>query len=592
MFRKLRFRIISIGFLLSAFLLQRCANVVAPTGGPKDEMPPVVVATTPENHSVNFNSKRIDITFDEYITLENAKQKVIFSPLFDEKADIKLKDRTVVIKFNETLKSSTTYTINFSDAIKDLHEGNVFQDYVYSFSTGETLDTLSVAGRLLSADEKKPIEDAFVSLYYGDYEGLDTLPLTQKPDFITKVNKDGYFNISGLPDKKFFVFALKDVNSNYYFDLPNEQVAFLDTLVSPVPYRPLPKHQADSTLQKNSDSLQQISILNDSIESVFVDSVSGKTFNMEARNLTLYMFTEKDTTQTLLEKKLVEEGLLRFAFRQPAENVMIETPEILPDSFNIVKIHSSDFDTISWYFTPKVKDSLWVQIKYDTIINDSTRYNLVFKEKKGKKTETIKITDNLVSNGIMPETALTLTFSEPLLDFQLPDSVLLISDKDSLNEKPVFEKADEIGFRYTLKNALEADKEYSIAIPDSVFFSIRQRTNAALNLKFHLAKETEYGNIFITVVPPANVPQVVVQLLNDKNKVVDTQIITKKQEVEFWYLAPGKYKLKAILDADANGKWSTGNFHRHFLPETIIDYKDELDLKAGWDIDLKDEWNL
>ena len=592
MFCKLRFRIISIGFLLSAFLLQRCANVVAPTGGPKDEMPPVVVATTPENHSVNFNSKRIDITFDEYITLENAKQKVIFSPLLDEKADVKLKDRTVVIKFNETLKTNTTYTINFGDAIKDLHEGNVFQDYVFSFSTGETLDTLSVAGRLLSADEKKPIEDAFVSLYYGDYEGLDTLPLTQKPDFITKVNKDGYFNISGLPDKKFFVFALKDVNSNYYFDLPNEQVAFLDTLVSPVPYRPLPKHQADSTLQKNSDSLQQISILNDSIESVFVDSVSGKTFNMEARNLTLYMFTEKDTTQTLLEKKLVEEGLLRFAFRQPAENVMIETPEILPDSFNIVKIHSSDFDTISWYFTPKVKDSLWVQIKYDTIINDSTRYNLVFKEKKGKKTETIKITDNLVSNGIMPETALTLTFSEPLLDFQLPDSVLLISDKDSLNEKPVFEKADEIGFRYTLKNALEADKEYSIAIPDSVFFSIRQRTNAALNLKFHLAKETEYGNIFITVVPPANVPQVVVQLLNDKNKVVDTQIITEKQEVEFWYLAPGKYKLKAILDADANGKWSTGNFHRHFLPETIIDYKDELDLKAGWDIDLKDEWNL
>lgn len=592
MFRKLRFSIIGIGCLISAFLMQRCANVVAPTGGPKDEMPPVVVATTPENRSVNFNSKRIDITFDEYITLENAKQKVIFSPLLDEKADIKLKDQTVVIKFNETLKSNTTYTINFGDAIKDLHEGNVFQDYVYSFSTGDVLDTLSVAGRLLSADEKKPIEDAFVTLYYGDSEGLDTLPLTQKPDFITKVDKDGYFNISGLADKKYFVFALKDVNSNYYFDLPNEQVAFLDTLVSPVPYKPLPKHHADSTLQQNGDSLLQKTVPNDSIESVIIDTISGKTFDMNARDLTLYMFTEEDTTQTLLEKKLIENGLLRFAFRQPAENVLIETPEILPDSFNIVKIHSTDFDTISWYFTPNVKDSLWVQIKYDTLINDSTRYNLVFKEKKGKKAETIKISDNLVSNGIMPETELTLTFGEPLLDFQLPDSVLLISEKDSLNEKPIFEKSDEFGFRYTLKNVLEADKEYSIAIPDSVFFSIRQRTNAALNLKFHLAKENEYGNIFITVVPPANVPQVVVQLLNDKGKVVDTQIITEKQEVEFWYLAPGKYKLKAILDADANGKWSTGNFHRHFLPETIIDYKDELDLKAGWDIDLKDEWKL
>lgn len=592
MFRKLRFRIIIIGCLLSVLLLQRCANVVAPTGGPKDELPPVVVETTPENHSVNFNSKRIDITFDEYITLENAKQKVIFSPLLDEKADIKLKDQTVVIKFNETLKTNTTYTINFGDAIKDLHEGNVFQDYVFSFSTGEVLDTLSIAGRLLSADEKKPIEDAFVTLYYGDSDGLDTLPLTRKPDFVGKVDKEGYFNISGLADKKYFVFAIKDVNSNYYFDLPNEQVAFLDTLVSPVPFKPLPKHNADSTMKQNADTLQQLSVLPDSTESVIFDTISGKTFDLKARDLTLYMFTEKDTTQTLLEKKLVENGLLRFAFRQPAENVMIETTEILPDSFNIVKVHSADFDTISWYFTPKVKDSLWVQIKYDTLINDSTLYNLVFKEKKGQKAENLKISDNLVNNSIMPDTVLTLAFGEPLLDFQLPDSVLFIADKDTLNEKPIFEKADEFGFRYKLKNTLEADKEYSIAIPDSVLFSIRQRTNAALNLKFHLAKEDEYGNIFITVVPPDNVPQVIVQLLNDKNKIVDTQIITEKQEVEFWYLAPGKYKLKAILDADANGKWSTGNFHRHFLPETIIDYKDELDLKAGWDIDLKDEWNL
>lgn len=592
MFRKLRFRIIIIGCLLSVLLLQRCANVVAPTGGPKDELPPVVVGTTPENHSVNFNSKRIDITFDEYITLENAKQKVIFSPLLDEKADIKLKDQTVVIKINETLKTNTTYTINFGDAIKDLHEGNVFQDYVFSFSTGEVLDTLSIAGRLLSADEKKPIEDAFVTLYYGDSDGLDTLPLTRKPDFVGKVDKEGYFNISGLADKKYFVFAIKDVNSNYYFDLPNEQVAFLDTLVSPVPFKPLPKHNADSTMKQNADTLQQLSVLPDSTESVIFDTISGKTFDLKARDLTLYMFTEKDTTQTLLEKKLVENGLLRFAFRQPAENVMIETPEILPDSFNIVKVHSADFDTISWYFTPKVKDSLWVQIKYDTLIDDSTHYNLVFKEKKGQKAENLKISDNLVNNSIMPDTVLTLAFGEPLLDFQLPDSVLFIADKDTLNEKPIFEKADEFGFRYKLKNTLEADKEYSIAIPDSVLFSIRQRTNAALNLKFHLAKEDEYGNIFITVVPPANMPQVIVQLFNDKNKIVDTQIITEKQEVEFWYLAPGKYKLKAILDADANGKWSTGNFHRHFLPETIIDYKDELDLKAGWDIDLKDEWKL
>lgn len=544
MFCKLRHGIIILSSLLFTLLLQQCANMVTPSGGPKDTLPPVVTEAIPENHSVNFNSKKIEITFDEYITLENAKQQVLVSPPLNEKPDIKLVNKTVVIRFKEALKSNTTYTINFGDAIKDLHEGNAFKNYIYSFSTGEILDTLAISGQLLSANDKKPIEDALVTLYYGDSEGLDSLPLTSTPHFITKANKEGHFVFNGLPDKKFQVFAIKDVNANSYFDLPNEQVAFLDTLVT-----------------------------------------------APASNLSLYMFTEEDTTQMLLEKKLVAEGQLRFVFRQPAQNVTIETPEILPDSFNIVKVHSANFDTINWYFTPNVKDSLWVQMKYDTIINDSTRYSLIFKNKKGK-TEMLKASDNLANGCILPESMLTLSFTEPIIDFQLTDSVLFIAGTDTLTEKPEFEKADEFGFRYSLKNELESDKEYSISIPDSTIFSIKGHANSAINLKFRQAKDEDFGNIFITVVPPEAVPQVVVQLLNAKGSVVDTQIVTEKKELEFWYLAPGKYKLKAILDTDANGKWSTGNYHRHFLPETIIEYKDELDLKAGWDIDLDNVWEI
>lgn len=544
MFCKLRHGIIILSSLLFTLLLQQCANMVTPSGGPKDTLPPIVTEAIPENHSVNFNSKKIEITFDEYITLENAKQQVLVSPPLNEKPDIKLVNKTVVIRFKEALKSNTTYTINFGDAIKDLHEGNAFKNYIYSFSTGEILDTLAISGQLLSANDKKPIEDALVTLYYGDSEGLDSLPLTSTPHFITKANKEGYFVFNGLPDKKFQVFAIKDVNANSYFDLPNEQVAFLDTLVT-----------------------------------------------APASNLSLYMFTEEDTTQMLLEKKLVAEGQLRFVFRQPAQNVTIETPEILPDSFNIVKVHSANFDTINWYFTPNVKDSLWVQMKYDTIINDSTRYSLIFKNKKGK-TEMLKASDNLANGCILPESMLTLSFTEPIIDFQLTDSVLFIAGTDTLTEKPEFEQVDEFGFLYSLKNQLETDKEYSISIPDSTIFSIKGHANSAINLKFRQAKDEDFGNIFITVVPPEAVPQVVVQLLNAKGSVVDTQIVTEKKELEFWYLAPGKYKLKAILDTDANGKWSTGNYHRHFLPETIIEYKDELDLKAGWDIDLDNVWEI
>ena len=551
MIHKLKYLVFSLGLLLTAFLAQRCANAVAPTGGPKDTTPPVVVAAVPENQSTHFIGKKIEITFDEFITLENANQNVMISPPLKEKLDIKLKNKTVVVKFKENLVPNTTYTINFGSAIKDLHEGNPFTDYVYSFSTGDHIDTLSITGKVVDAETMKPIENVYVGLYAADRDNLDSLPMTTAPNYISKTDKEGQFSLNGLADKSYRVFALKDANANLYFDLPNESAAFLDTLVTP----------SDSTLKP----------------------------------ITLRMFTEVDSTQVLLEKKLIEEGLLRFVFRHPAKDAVIMTPEMLPDTFNLVTTHSAAYDTVWWYFTPNVKDSLWVQVKYDTVINDSSRYSLKFKDKKGrnKKTEPLKVKNNLIGRGaLVHDDTLTLTFSEPIVRYAMRDSAVFKCDSLIYYDTLAFEPADEQGVKYRLVTPVAADMNYHIEIPDSVFFGIRNRTNEAIKLDFHVVNDDEYGNIYITVVPPTGMKQVVVQLTNESGKVIKEQVITKNSEVMFDYLMPAKYKLRAILDADGNGKWSTGNYHRHTLPETIIDYINVLDLKAGWDIDLSDPWEL
>lgn len=540
-----------LGLLLVAFLAQRCANAVAPTGGPKDTTPPVVVAAVPENQSTHFIGKKIEITFDEFITLENANQNVMISPPLKEKLDIKLKNKTVVVKFKENLVPNTTYTINFGSAIKDLHEGNPFKDYVYSFSTGDHIDTLSITGKVVDAETMKPIENVYVGLYAADRDNLDSLPMTTAPNYISKTDKEGQFSLNGLADKSYRVFALKDANANLYFDLANEASAFHDMLVSP----------SDSTLKP----------------------------------ITLRMFTEVDSTQVLLEKKLIEEGLLRFVFRHPAKDAVIMTPEMLPDTFNLVTTHSAAYDTVWWYFTPNVKDSLWVQVKYDTVINDSSRYSLKFKDKKGrnKKPEPLKVKNNLIGRGaLVHDDTLTLTFSEPIVRYAMRDSAVFKCDTLVFYDTLAFEPADEQGMKYRLVNPVADDVNYHIEIPDSVFFGIRNRTNEAIKLDFHVVNDDEYGNIYITVMPPKGMKQVVVQLTNESGKVIKEQVITKNSEVMFDYLMPAKYKLRAILDADGNGKWSTGNYHRHTLPETIIDYIDVLDLKAGWDIDLSDPWEL
>jgi len=548
---KLKYLFFGLGLLFVAFLNHHCANAVAPTGGPKDTTPPVVVEAVPKNQSTHFIGKKIEITFDEFITLENANQNVLISPPLSEKPDIKLKNKTVVVKFKEPLLPNTTYTINFGAAIKDLHEGNPFKDYVYSFSTGDHIDTLGITGKVVDAETMKPIENVYVGLYAADRDNLDSLPMTTAPNYITKTDKEGLFSLNGLADKSYRVFALKDANANLYFDLPNENVAFGDNLVTP----------SDSTLKP----------------------------------LTLRMFTEVDSTQVLLEKKLIEEGLLRFVFRHPAKDAVIMTPEMLPDTFNLVTTHSAAYDTIWWYFTPNVKDSLWVQVKYDTVINDSSRFSLIFKDKKGrnKKTEPLKVKNNLIGRGALVHgDTLTLTFSEPIVRYAMRDSAVFKCDTLVFYDTLAFEPADERGMKYRLINPVTDDMSYHIEIPDSVFFGIRNRTNEAIKLDFHVVNDDEYGNIYITIVPPKDLKQVVVQLTNESGKVIKEQVITKKDEVMFDYLMPAKYKLRAILDADGNGKWSTGNYHRHTLPETIIDYKDVLDMKAGWDIDLDEVWDL
>ncbi|MBR4148075.1 MAG: Ig-like domain-containing protein [Bacteroidales bacterium] len=523
------------------FLLTQCANVVAPTGGAKDITPPKVSEAVPANRSTGFNGKKIEITFDEFVTLNNANQNVLFSPLLGVKPDIKLNGKTVVIKFKESLQPNTTYTIDFGDAIKDLHEGNLFKDYVYSFSTGDRLDTLTLAGKVLNADDQKPVADCFVTLYDSERDSLFDLPTRHAPDFITKTDKDGMFNFHGLPGKSFLVFALNDVNANYYYDMPNEKVAFIDTLVNTV-----------------------------------TDSIS----NSINQNLILYAFTVVDTTQMLLEKKLVEDGLLRFVFRQPARDVNIITPSVLDESFRIVEVWSKKSDTLWWYFTPNVMDSLRVNIQYDTLINESTVFSLKYKDTKqrpSKTTSTLKVSNNLRNNMLMPGEDFILRFTEPIIE---------------IAQNPlVFEKADDYGMAYRLLTPLGDTASCTFNLPDSVFFSIRGRTNDSISVRFKNAIEKDLGNLFITVVPPENT-QVVVQLLNSRKAVVDQKTIDSATRVEFRQLLPEKYQVKAILDSDRNGQWSTGNFHKRFLPETILEYKDVLEVKAGWDIDLDDPWEL
>jgi len=215
--------------IIMALLLNACAQVVPLSGGEKDIEPPKEIQSVPSNQSINFSTKTISIGFNEYIRLQNLASQLIVSPLMDKTPEISLHGKKVIIKIKSQLLPNTTYSINFGSAIADITENNKIPNYKYVFSTGSHIDSLSISGHVVNAFNLKE-EDKVYVLLYDNFE--DSIPLKKMPRYVAITNKKGAFTITNIAKGKYKLFALKDINSNYIYDLPNEQIAFKsDTLV-------------------------------------------------------------------------------------------------------------------------------------------------------------------------------------------------------------------------------------------------------------------------------------------------------------------------------------------------------------------------
>ena len=276
--------------IFAAIMLVSCANIVTPSGGPKDEKPPVVTESSPSNNSTNFKGRTVHITFDEFITLDNPANNILISPPMKKKPIFRTNGKTLIIRFEEPLKPETTYSIYFGKAIKDLHEGNIFKNYAFVFSTGDKIDTLSLNGKVISASTLSPVDGFYVGLYTDDNDTLqlDSLPYYVKPNYITTTNKDGQFSFSGLADKEFLIFALKDNNFNQIFDQPSEEIAFYPELVRP--------YYIDNQIV--SDTLA-----NDSIsDTITQKEIVPNIVKADYPNYELFSFVQEDSVQKIFKK--------------------------------------------------------------------------------------------------------------------------------------------------------------------------------------------------------------------------------------------------------------------------------------------------
>ncbi len=217
-------------FVIASFLGAGCAQIGIPTGGAKDTLAPVLVKASPAEGSRNVTNNKITLEFDEYIDVTDLQQNLIISPLQNRNPSIIASPRSITLKFRDTLLPNTTYNINFGNAVRDINENNVLKNLSYVFSTGSTLDSLTLSGNVTLAETGEFDSTMIVMLYRN---AVDSTVQKKKPNYVAKVNGNGSFNFTNLPADNFKIYALKDGDGGKTYNSVSEIFAFANEDVSP-----------------------------------------------------------------------------------------------------------------------------------------------------------------------------------------------------------------------------------------------------------------------------------------------------------------------------------------------------------------------
>lgn len=559
--------------LLSIYCLHTssCANTKgAPSGGPKDTIPPIVVAMIPDSNATMVPVKKtaITLTFNEYVQVKDAHKNILLSPPQKKRPKTKIKGKSVVVTFPEDLDSNQTYALNFGSALVDNNEGNALQNYVYSFSTGNSIDSMLFSGTVLDYKTLLPLEGITVALYE---QPEDSSVFNTLPNAIAKSDKWGYFCVRNIKPVPYAVFAFKDDNNNNLYDPGSETVGFLDSLFTPT-----------EVMRKGMPQLACYDMK---------DTVACLLRPCEAD---IYIFKEKPSTQYIVSYKRVTDRGAYVKFNAP--NVVIDSFSIRGiKSEKIIQQFNQTFDSLSFWVNEgaKLPDTLFLGIKYhktDTLgqlvptvenlklvaprekVNEKKDQN---KKEKQERKDLLKFTLN-AQPDMVEQNGYVFEFTEPLLDAAF-DSIRFTTSTPrkvvSKEEFTVIRDSMDIR-RYTLRpvTPFKVGNEYEMIIPQATFRDINGFTNDSTYNKLMLPTDDKLSSITLEM---TNVDtRYIVELINEKrDKVFRKYIISKDVTLLFPYLTKGTYSIRVTEDKNSNELLDTGSVLEKRQPEKVRLYR-------------------
>lgn len=591
--------------VVAVIAMAACASIGRPEGGPKDELPPVFVRSNPAPGELNFKGNKLTVTFDENIKVEDVMNKVVVSPVQKKTPRVSANGKTLSVELQDTLLDDATYTIDFSDAIRDLNEGNILDGFAIDFSTGPRRDSLVISGMLFQARNLEPAQGMLVGVYSNLADSaITTLPM----DRIAKTNQYGQFVIRNLAEGEYKLFAINDINRDYHWDR-SEDVAFYDFTIKPT-----------------VENIEVIDTLNatDGRDSIVVrngvrylpNDVLLTWFNENYKSQYLKTHTRLDSTRVYFEfgapsdtlptlkilngpakgKTLDQVALLDHSGLRDTLTYWIKDREVMRNDTLMLEAHylrTDTLDQLSW-----TTDTLKL-INKSPKLSDKEKEKEKKKKKKGEAADSIAAPETVFMDFILSTSSthdlnrpLRFTASQPI-DTIIPDGIRLEVLRDTIwtdlgPQKLLRDSLNRL-LNYSLPYKWEPGTKYRFVADSAAITGIYGLHTRRLVSEFTVKAEEDYSMIEFNVSGYEPGQNVVVELLNSSDTPVATACV-EAGKATFKYLTPGTYYARAFIDRNGNGLWDTGNVAQKLQPDDVYYYPKKLNLKKNWD--LSQSWDL
>lgn len=570
-------------------VLYSCASIGNPEGGPQDKLPPIFIKSSPEPNALNFNKSKIELSFDEIVTLDDPSNKIIVSPAQTEMPKLTANGKKVTIELIDTLIPNTTYTIDFSNSIQDNNEGNPLENFAFSFSTGSMIDSLRVAGIVLDSHTLEPQQGVVVGLHSNL---ADSAFHKIKLERVARTNDRGQFIIRNVKPGKYRLYAINDADRDYKFANPSEDIAFCDSII--VPY--CEQIQASDTIF--------------GLDGKTIDTIKTVSKSMYYPNdILLNMFNENYKAQYMQTYSRIDSTRISLMFAAPSDTlpslrIINKQPE--PEDWYTLE-RSLTNDTLTyWINRPELvsSDTLLVELKSlrtDTLNNlvwgiDTLNFSFQRPKPKKKKrdkdeeadTVETRFLDFKVISGTTQEVyaPVIMESAEPIAFIDTAAVHFEVKQDTLWNPVTGFR----FGFRDTTVNrrqlsfryGWEPGATYRITIDSLGIRSIYGTPIKGFVSEQKVRNLEDYGNLIFNI--PTVRDSAFVELLNSSDKLV-LAVPVKDHRAEFINMMPAKYYARIVIDRNGNGEYDTGNYDEKRQPEETYYYPSAINLKKNWDVE-------